>query len=413
MPNLNDNIFVGLDVGTTKVACVVARLNAEGGIDILGVGNAKSTGIRRGVVVNIDATATAIKESIDMASRMSGVTIKTVVAGIAGNHIQSFNSQGVASVKGKEVTASDIARAIDSASKKMPIGYEVLHVLPQQFKLDGQDEIKDPTGMCGVRLEVFVHIITGAVSSAENIVKACEKAGVAVADINLEQLASAEAVLTDDEKEIGVCLLDGGGGTTDLAVYSNGAVYHTAVLQIGGNNFTKDLTSGLSTSEAEAERLKINEGCVVMDMISPDDIVVVPSVGGREPRSMPKSSMVHILQERAVEMLEIVASELEAKKVNNKLSAGVVLTGGFSNFRGIEFLARQILATDVRIGLPINIGGLSDQVANPIYATAVGLAKLHAKKGIGNNIISSDNDDGENFFSKVKDRMSNWLKEFF
>ena len=256
MPH-KDNIYVGLDIGTTKICTVVARQNMEGGIDIIGLGSAPSTGIRKGVVVNIDSTVKAIKDSIAMAERMSGVTVKSVCAGIAGGHIESFNSRGVVAVKSGEVTQNDIDRVIEVASAvNIPMGYEVLHILPQQYILDGQDEIKDPIGMSGVRLEVEVHIVTGAVSSATNITKSCSKAGIAVEDIYLEQLASSEAVLTEEEREIGVCLIDGGGGTTDMAVFNRGACYHTAVLQIGGNNFTRDLTSGLSTSESEAEKIK-------------------------------------------------------------------------------------------------------------------------------------------------------------
>ena len=365
MPH-KDNIYVGLDIGTTKICTVVARQNAEGGIDVIGLGSAPSTGIRKGVVINIDSTVKAIKDSVAMAERMSGVTIKSVCAGIAGGHIESFNENGVVAVKNGEVTANDVARVIESASaKNIPVGYEVLHILPQQFKLDGQDEIKDPIGMCGVRLEVDVHIVTGAVSSAANITKSCSKAGIAVEDIYLEQLASSEAVLTDEEREIGVCLIDGGGGTTDMAVFNRGACYHTAVLQIGGNNFTRDLTSGLSTSEAEAE-----------------------------------------------EICELFLGEIKNKKLMDMLPAGVVMTGGMSNFKGIEELASHVLGLNVRVGHPVGIGGLSDQVNNPIYATAVGLAKLHAKKGHSQNLISSDySEDG--LFKKVGDRMKDWLKEFF
>lgn len=412
MPH-KDNIYVGLDIGTTKVCTVVARQNAEGGIDVIGLGSAPSTGIRKGVVVNIDSTVKAIKDSVAMAERMSGVTIKSVCAGIAGGHIESFNENGVVAVKNGEVTAQDVARVIESASaKNIPVGYEVLHILPQQYKLDGQDEIKDPIGMSGVRLEVDVHIVTGAVSSAANITKSCSKAGIAVEDIYLEQLASSEAVLTDEEREIGVCLIDGGGGTTDMAVFNRGACYHTAVLQIGGNNFTRDLTSGLSTSEAEAERIKITEGCVLTDLVGPDEVISVPSVGGRPPRTISKSVMAQILQLRAEEICELFLGELKNKKLIDMLPAGVVMTGGMSNFKGIEELASHILGLNVRVGHPVNIGGLSDQVNNPIYATAVGLAKLHAKKGHSQNLVSSDySEDG--LFKKVGDRMKDWLKEFF
>lgn len=412
MPQAKDNVFVGLDIGTTKVCAVVARRNMEGGIDIIGLGSAPSSGIRKGVVVNIDSTVRAIKDAVSAAERMSGVVVKSVCAGIAGGHIESFNSRGVVAVKSGEVTKSDVDRVLESASAvNIPIGYEVLHIIPQQYILDGQNEIKDPIGMSGVRLEVEVHIVTGAVSSATNITKSCAKAGIAVEDIYLEQLASSEAVLTDDEREIGVCLIDGGGGTTDMAVFNRGAVYHTAVLQIGGNNFTRDLTSGLSTSEAEAEKIKVNEGCVLTELVGSDETVEVASVGGRPPRTVSKSGMAQILQARAEEICELFLGELQKRRLLDMLSAGVVITGGISNFRGMEELASSVLGLSVRIGKPINVGGLADQVNNPIYATAVGLAKLHAKKGHSKNVISSGNADG--VFTKVSERMKDWVKEFF
>lgn len=412
MSQTKDNVFVGLDIGTTKICAVVARKNIEGGVDIIGLGSAPSTGIRKGVVVNIDSTVNAIRDAVAMAERMSGVSVKSVCAGIAGGHIESFNSRGVVAVRSGEVTQNDVDRVLESASAvNIPMGYEVLHILPQQYILDGQNEIKNPIGMSGVRLEVEVHIVTGAVSSATNITKSCAKAGIIVEDIYLEQLASSEAVLTEDEREIGVCLIDGGGGTTDMAVFNKGAVYHTAVLQIGGNNFTRDLTSGLSTSEAEAEKLKIKEGCVLVEMIGPDETISVPSVGGRPPRVMSKSVMAQILQARAEEICELFLGELQKKRIFDMLSAGVVLTGGMSNFKGIEELASQVLGLSVRIGTPVDIGGLSDQVNNPIYATAVGLAKLHAKNGHSRNVISSGSEEG--VFKTVTERMKDWMKEFF
>ncbi len=410
--NNDNNTFVGLDIGTTKICVVVARKNVEGDIDIIGLGSAPSTGIRRGVVVNIDATVSAIKDAVIAAERMSGVSIKSAVAGIAGNHINSFNSRGVVAVKSGEVTQSDIARVIESASAaNIAAGYEVLHVLPQQYILDGQSEIKNPIGMSGVRLEVEVHIVTGAVSSATNITKSCTKAGIQVEDICLEQLASSEAVITEEEREIGVCLIDGGGGTTDMAVFDKGAVFHTAVLQIGGNNFTRDLTSGLSTSESAAEEIKIKEGCVYLDMVSKDEVISVPSVGGRPARLVSKSVMTQILQMRAEEICEIFLGELHRKNLIDKLSAGIILTGGMSNFKGIEELASKVFGVSVRVGYPVGIGGLSDQVNNPIYATAVGLAKLHAKRGNSERAIKTHSEDST--IKSVYDRMKGWMKEFF
>ncbi|MDR2884887.1 MAG: cell division protein FtsA, partial [Deferribacteraceae bacterium] len=332
---VKDNIFVGLDIGTTKVCAVVARKNPEGSVDIIGFGSAVSTGIRRGVVVNIDATVNAIKQAVSEAERMSGVQVKSVCTGIAGGHIKSFNSRGVIAVKPGEVTKSDVNRVIESAAAvNIPAGYEVLHVLPQQFILDGQPEIKDPVGMSGVRLEAEVHIVTGAVSSAANVTKSCVRAGLSVEDIFLEQLASSEAVLSDDEREIGVCLIDGGGGTTDMAIFNRGAVYHTAVLQIGGNHFTRDLTTGLSTSEGEAENIKVNHGCVWMDRVSADEVVEVASVGGRAPRKIARPVLTQILQARADEVFNMLLDEIHKRDFMDMVGAGIVLTGGMGNLEG-------------------------------------------------------------------------------
>lgn len=390
----------------------MARKNDDGGVDILGVGSAASTGIRKGVVVNIDATVKSIASAITDAERMSGVEIKSVCTGIAGGHIKSFNSRGVIAVKGGEVTKNDVNRVIESAAAvNIPMGYEVLHVLPQQFILDGQNEIKDPVGMSGVRLEAEVHIVTGAVSSAANITKSCMRAGLTVEDIYLEQLASSEAVLADDEREIGVCLIDGGGGTTDMAVFNRGAVYHTAVLQIGGNNFTKDLTVGLSTPESEAESLKVSHGCVWMDRVSPEEILEVASVGGRAPRKVARPVMTQILQSRADEILTMLLGELQKKELIEMISAGIVITGGFGKFDGVEELASAVMGTHVRVGIPQNIGGLSDLVQDPIYATAVGLALLSAKNGRSANVISKGGE--EKLSGNVFKRMKEWFGEFF
>lgn len=406
-----DNVFCGLDIGTTKICAVVAQLNIEGGIDILGMGQAPSTGLRKGVVVNIDATVASIKSAIKEAERMSGVQIKSVCAGIAGGHIKSFNQRGTIAVKGSEITQADVDRVIESAAAaNIQVGNEILDIIPQQFILDNQDEIKNPVGMSGVRLEVDVHIITGAVASAQNIIKSCEKAGVLVDDIVLEQLASSEAVLIEDEKEIGVCLIDGGGGTSDMAVYRQGAVFHTAVLQLGGRNFTKDLAIGLNTSESEAEKLKLANGCVYMPLVDEDEFVEVPSFGGRPPRNVRKTVLTQILQARAEEILEIFKGELQGNNFLDVLGAGIVLTGGFSNHIGIEELSTEIFEMPVRIGVPLNVGGLDDVVMNPKYSTGVGLAIYAAKKSGKKNLAKGSD---EAVFKNVLKSMKGWFKEFF
>jgi len=407
-----DNIVVGLDIGTTKICVVVGQKNEFGTVDILGVGKAPSTGLRKGVVINIDATVESIRQAIKEAEKMCGFQIKNATVGIAGGHIKSFNSRGIIAVKNREVTKKDVERVIESASAvDIPIGSEVLHVIPQQFILDGQSEIKDPIGMRGVRLEVDVHIVTGAVTSAQNIMKSCERTGISVNDIVLEQLASSEAVLNEDEKEIGVCLIDGGGGTTDMIVFKKGAIHHTAVLQLGGNNFTRDLSIGLNTPESEAERIKKLYGCVWLDKIMEDDYVDVPSVGGRPPRKISRAVLTQILQARAEEIFQMFLGELQKNDLLELLGGGVVLTGGISNFEGIEELASSIFELPVRVGKPLNIGGLVDIVNDPIYATGVGLAIYAAKNNFKGEKISKGSD--EKVFNKVLERMKNWFSEFF
>jgi len=405
------DIYVGLDIGTTKVACVIVRKNSDNTLDILGVGKSKSSGIRKGVVINIDSTVNSIREAVSAAEKIAGVEVKSVCAGIAGGHIKSFNSRGIIAVKNREVTQKDIERVIESASAvDIPLGSEVLHVIPQQYILDGQSEIKYPIGMNGIRLEVDVHIVTGAVSSAKNILKSCEKAGISVDDIVLEQLASSEAILSEDEKEIGVCLIDGGGGTTDMAVFKKGAVCHTAVLQLGGNNFTRDLSIGLNTPESEAEKLKIKYGSVWLpDTI--EDTVDVPSVGGRPPRKVSRPVLTQILQARCEELFQMFLGELQKKQLIEYLGAGIVVTGGISNLEGIEQLAQSIFEMPVRVGKPHNIFGLTDLVDDPIYATGVGLAIYAAKQGHQQVKISKGSD--EKVFSNVLARMKSWFGEFF
>ncbi|GAB1536631.1 cell division protein FtsA [Geovibrio sp. ADMFC3] len=408
----DNNIYVGLDLGTTKVCMVVARKNADRSIDILGIGSVPSKGVRKGVVVNIEETVACIQKAKEEAERMSGVEIKSVTAGLASGHIKSFNTRGTIAVKNKEVTQQDIDRVIESASAyNMQLGEEILDVIPQQYILDGQTEIKYPVGMSGVRLEVDVHIVTGQVSSATNIVKCCEKAGITVDDIILEQFASAKAVLSEDETEIGVCLIDGGGGTCDMAVYKQGAVYHTAILQIGGNHFTKDLSIGLSTPESEAERLKIKHGCVWMPLVSDDETVNVTTVGGRPPRKISKPVLTQILQARGEEVFQMFKGELQKHKLLELMGAGIVVTGGLSNFEGIEELATNVFNTPVRVGRPINIGGLTDLVSDPRYATAVGLAIYATRKGKAGAKLSRGSE--EKVFGSIFQRMKGWLKEFF
>ena len=404
-----DNLIVGLDIGTTKICAIVGNLTEEG-IDIVGIGTSPSKGLRKGVVINIESTVSAIKKAIEEAELMAGCEIKSVYAGIAGGHIKGFNSQGVIAIKNREVSPEDVKRVIEAAKAiAIPMDREVIHILPQEFIVDDQDGIREPLGMNGVRLEVRVHIVTGAVASAQNIIKSCNKAGVAVGDIVLEQLASAEAVLTADEKDLGVALVDIGGGTTDIAIFVDGAIKHTSVLSLGGNHLTNDIAVGLRTPAQEAERIKQKWGCCLTSMVGKDETIEVPSVGGREPRVLSRQLLAEILEPRVEEIFTLVNRELIKSGYENRISSGLVLTGGSAILPGMPELAEQIFNLPVRRGLPQGIGGLADVVNSPVYATGVGLVKYGSR-----NLQSSNFAIGqENVFDKVVRRMKEWFGEFF
>ena len=409
MSKKGDNLIVGLDIGTTKICAIVGTMT-EGGLDIVGIGTSPSRGMRKGVVINIESTVTAIRKAIQEAELMAGCDINSVFAGIAGGHINGINSQGVIAIKSREVTTEDVRRVIDAAKAiAIPMDREVIHILPQEFIVDDQDGIKEPLGMNGVRLEVRVHIVTGAVASAQNIIKSCNKAGVAVGDIVLEQLASAEAVLTPDEKELGVALVDIGGGTTDIAIFVDGAIKHTSVLSLGGNHLTNDIAVGLRTPAQEAERIKQKWGCCLTSMVGKDETIEVPSVGGREPRVLSRQLLAEILEPRVEEIFTLVNRELIKSGYENRISSGLVLTGGSAILSGMPELSEQIFNLPVRRGVPQGIGGLADVVNSPVYATGVGLVKYGSR-----NLQSSNFAIGqENVFEKVVRRMKEWFGEFF
>ena len=409
MSKKGENLIVGLDIGTTKICAIVGTMT-EGGLDIVGIGTSPSRGMRKGVVINIESTVTAIRKAIQEAELMAGCEINSVFAGIAGGHINGINSQGVIAIKSREVTAEDVRRVIDAAKAiAIPMDREVIHILPQEFIVDDQDGIREPLGMNGVRLEVRVHIVTGAVASAQNIIKSCNKAGVAVGDIVLEQLASAEAVLTADEKDLGVALVDIGGGTTDIAIFVDGAIKHTSVLLLGGNHLTNDIAVGLRTPAQEAERIKQKWGCCLTSMVGKDETIEVPSVGGREPRVLSRQLLAEILEPRVEEIFTLVNRELIKSGFENRISSGLVLTGGSAILPGMPELAEQIFNLPVRRGLPQGIGGLADVVNSPVYATGVGLVKYGSR-----NLQSSNFAIGqENVFDKVVRRMKEWFGEFF
>lgn len=371
------SVLVSLDIGTTKVCVVVARV-VEGKVNIAGIGSSPSTGLRKGVVVNIDGTVNSIKKAIDEAELMAGIKINGCLAGIAGAHVKSFNSNGVVAIKDKEVRRDDIARAIDAAKAvPVPSDRQLLHVIPQEFIVDDQDGIRDPIGMSGVRLEVRVHIVTGTTSSAQNIVKCCNLAGLQVEELVLAQLASSEAALTPEETEIGVGLVDIGGGTSDIAVYTSGSIKYTAVLPFGGNHITNDIAIGLRTPIEEAEKIKKKYGCALSKMIGANETIEVPSVGGRKPRTLMRKTLADIIEPRAEEILSMIYEELTKLGCEKLLASGVVLTGGCANLEGVVELAEATFNLPVRRGYPVGIGGLVDVVNNPVYATGVGLV-LHA-----------------------------------
>ena len=366
-------IIVGLDIGTTKIAAIVGEVTDDG-VDIIGIGTAPSKGLRRGVVVNIDATVSAIRAAIDEAENMAGCQISTVFAAISGAHVRGLNSHGIVAVKDKEVREADMARVIEAAKAvAIPMDREVLHVLPQQYVIDDQDGIRDPLGMAGVRLEAKVHIVTTAVTSAQNVVKCANRCGLQVADIVLEPLASAQAVLEDDERELGVALIDIGGGTCDIAIFADGAIVHTAVLPLGGGHVTNDIATVLRTPLDSAEKIKRKYGCASRAMISDDDTMEVPSVGGRGPRVLPRATLVEIIEPRIEEIFEHVKRELMRSGYADGLAAGIVLTGGATILEGTAEVAEQVLGLPVRRGSPTRIGGLVDVVKSPAYSTGVGL----------------------------------------
>lgn len=403
-----EELIVGLDIGTTKVACLVGEVT-EDGVDIIGIGTQPCSGLKKGVVVNIDATVAAISKAIEEAEHMAGVEITTVYAGIAGSHIKAFHSEGVVAIRDREVRTGDIERVIDAAKAvSIPQDREILHVVPQEFTVDTQDGIKEPLGMSGVRLEARVHIVTAAVAAAQNIIKCCSRCSLQVADLVLEPLATAEAVLHRDEKELGVAMLDIGGGTSDLVIYNEGALVHTLVLPIGGHQLTNDIALGLRTPMGEAERLKHKHGCALSSLIAPDETIEVPSVGGRPPRVLSRTVLSEILQPRVDEIFTLVRDEIERCGLSETLASGLVVTGGSTILQGLPELAEEVLGMPVRRGLPQGFGGLTDVVRSPIYATGVGLLLYGARQQEGLFIGGRDTSR-----RGVWGRMRSWFAEVF
>jgi cell division protein FtsA len=408
------DLVVGLDVGTTKICAVIAQPRSGGGLDIVGVGAAPSRGLRRGVVVNIDSTVEAIKHAVAEAEQMAGVEVSAVYAGVAGGHIRSLNSRGVVAVSGKEheVSAADVDRAVEAARAiNVPQDREIIHVLPQTFMIDDADGVREPIGMSGVRLEVEVHVVTGAMAAVQNVVRSVNRAGLAVQDVVLEPIASAEAVLYADEKELGVVVIDIGGGTTDLALLRDGAIWHTAILPIGGDHITNDVAVGLRTPMADAEDLKKRYGCALTALVPAEETVAVPSVGGRKPRELSRQVLSEIIQPRVEEIFTLVARELSRAGFQDAATAGVVVTGGTSIMEGVPELAESVFDQPVRRGIPGDVGGLADVIRSPIYATAVGLALYGARRQTPGPVLSDA--EGRGVLGRWARRLSNWFGEIF
>lgn len=402
-----ENIIVGLDVGTTKICAVVGEVQGNK-INIIGIGTHPSIGLRKGVVVNIESTVESIQKAVEEAELMAGCEISSVYAGIAGGHITGFNSRGIVAIKGPEVTKNDVDRVIDAArAVAIPMDREVIHVIPQEFIIDDQGGIQNPVGMSGVRLEAKIHIVTGAVTSAHNIVKCANRSGLDVCDIVLEPLASGEAVLTNEEKDVGTALLDLGGGTSDLAIFFGRNIKHTFVLSLGGNNLTNDISIGLRASQVEAEKIKIKYGTCVARDISNQETIEVPGMGGRKPRKLPRQILGEILEPRIEEIFTLIKREIFRAGMDNVITSGLVLTGGSSMLHGITDIAESIFDVPSRLGTPIGISGLIDVVNNPMYATGVGLVLYGAKNQPEKKFRIRDS----NIFHRVMTRMKRWFKD--
>ncbi|HET8608795.1 MAG TPA: cell division protein FtsA [Burkholderiales bacterium] len=368
------NLVVGLDIGTSKIVAIVAEVTDEGAFEIIGMGSHPSRGLKKGVVVNIETTVNAIQRALEEAELMADCKIADVYTGIAGSHIKSFNSQGMVAIKDKEVSQMDIDRVIETAKAvHIPNDQQILHILNQEFIIDGQEDVREPLGMSGVRLEVKVHIVTGAVSAAQNIIKCVRRCGLEVRDLILQPLASAMAVISEDEKDLGVCLVDIGGGTTDLAVFTHGAIRHTAVIPIAGDQITNDIAMALRTPTKDAEEIKQRFGCALSQLADPQEMVEVPGVGERSPRQLSRKTLAEVIEPRVEELYALVQSELRRSGYEELLSSGIVLTGGSSLMRGMVELGEEVFHMPVRIGQPNYSGSLADVVRNPRYATCVGL----------------------------------------
>jgi cell division protein FtsA len=405
------NLLVGLDIGTSKVVAIVGEIKSDGALEIIGIGTHPSRGLKKGVVVNIESTVQSIQRAVEEAELMAGCEIHSVYAGIAGSHVRSLNSHGIVAIKDKEVVQGDVERVIDAAKAvAIPADQKILHVLPQEYIIDSQEGIRDPIGMSGVRLEAKVHIVTGADSAAQNIVKCVQRCGLSVDDIVLEQLASSYAVLTEDEKDLGVCMVDIGGGTTDIAVFGGGAIRHTAVIPIAGDQITNDIAVSMRTPTQYAEDIKIKYACALSQLANPDETIEVPSVGDRPPRRLARQTLAEIVEPRYEELFGLIRDELRRAGLEEQVATGIVLTGGSAKMEGAIELAEEVFHMPVRLGVPQYVSGLAEVVSNPIHATGVGLL-LYAKSNL--DMQRSDAPLLAGGMKNLFERMKTWFQGNF
>lgn len=370
----NKDLMVGIDIGTSKIVAIVGEVTTDGKVNIVGLGSHPSQGLKRGVVVNIESAVSSIQNAVEEAELMAGCQIYSAFTGIAGSHIRSINSHGIVAIRDREVTQTDVERVIDAAKAvAIPADQKILHILPQEFIIDSQDSIREPIGMSGVRLEAKVHIVTGAVSAAQNIVKCLKRCGLMASDIVLEQFASSQSILSDDEKELGVCMIDIGAGTTDIAIFTDGAIRHTAVIPIAGDQVTNDIAIALRTPTRNAEEIKLKHSCALQEYADPNEMIDIPTVGDRPGRQISRRSLAEVVEARYEELFTLVATEIRRSGLEDFIAAGIVLTGGASKVAGAVELAERVFKTPVRLGTPQYVTGLADVINNPVYATGVGL----------------------------------------
>ncbi|NNM82759.1 MAG: cell division protein FtsA [Burkholderiales bacterium] len=404
------NLIVGLDIGTSKIVAIVGEITQEGRLEIVGMGSHPSRGLKKGVVVNIESTVSAIQRALEEAELMADCKIREVYTGIAGSHIKSFNSHGMVAIKEKEVTQMDVERVIETAKAvNIPTDQQILHILNQEFIIDGQEDVREPLGMSGMRLEVKVHIVTGAISAAQNIMKCVRRCGLVERDLILQPLASAKAVLTEDEKDLGVCLVDIGGGTADIAVFSQGAIRHTAVIPIAGDQITNDIAMALRTPTKEAEEIKVRYGCALRQLADPAEMLEVPGVGDRGPRQLSRQTLSEVIEPRVEELYSLIQAELRRSRFEDLLSSGIVLTGGSSAMTGMVELAEEVFHMPVRLGIPQYVGGLAEVVRTPRFSTGVGLLLLGMEERRRQSMMSMQSGS----FGQIFEKMKSWFQKSF